>query len=137
MNGRSFSVRFNESFLQNSKHLLTEGDLKQLSCILCDDPFGNQPHPSIGSLYCLEWMVEEEGLNEATDFLIWYVADESVAHIEVVSITTKEDDGEPDSDHKAVGFVRWLIRLVNAAKRLYEQWSDDQTDGPDFIDFGL
>jgi len=136
MNGRSFSVRFNESFIANTKDLLSEDDLKKLSAVLCDDPFGNNAHGSIENLYHIEWEVSDPEGN-VSEIYIWYVADSKIDHIEIIAHTTQKDDDDSDqSDRENTAnvkrYVRLLVRLLYAAYRLWKKWNDDDSDGPDF-----
>lgn len=139
MTRRSFSVRYNESFLQNTSDLLSQDDLKLLSTILCDDPFANDAHDDIDNLFTIEWDCEVNGTSKK--FKIWYVADVNVDHIEVIAITAvKDDDIDDQSDRQKSKWikriVRFLIRLMFAYAKAHRDESDDGSDGPDMIDFG-
>lgn len=138
MTRRSFSVRYNESFINNSSHLLSEDDLKLLSTILCDDPFANDAHDDIENLFKIEWECEDGATTQK--FEIWYVADINVDHIEVIAITAVKDDDNDQGDRSNSKWnkrnVRFLVRLMYAFTKVYRKWLDDDSDGPDMTDFG-
>jgi len=110
------TVNFTENFLQDSKAVVSEADLRLISKIIAENPNCGEANQEIPNLRSLSWPLFSTMPH--TGHTLWYLAYPQLPHIEVVAFTAND---EPSADRASLLASAWKVfRIGMMLRTLYK-----------------
>jgi hypothetical protein len=116
MSKHEVTVTFTENFLQDSKAILSERDLRLIAKVISENPDCGSLSPEIPNLRSLSWPLTNT--TPQTAHTLWYFAYQQAQQIDVFAITTNDDT--PASRENLIEGAWKVLRIGMMLRNLFD-----------------